>query len=55
LNPAKRETLVQEMDSTFVRSHSWSEERRTYFELLHRLLARGTSTAASRKGECKTQ
>jgi len=38
-SPARRDELVQNADSIFVRTHSWSDERQAYFNVLNRLLA----------------
>jgi glycosyltransferase involved in cell wall biosynthesis len=37
-SPARRDELVRNADSIFVRIHSWNSERRMYFDLLNRLL-----------------
>lgn len=37
-NPARREELVQNMDRTFVRTQNWENDKREYFNVLHRLL-----------------
>ena len=37
-SPARRDELVRNADNTFVRTLSWSDERRAYFNLLNRLL-----------------
>jgi len=50
-NPARREQLVRNADSVFVRPHSWSNERRAYFDLLDRLLAPGEGMGTSGDGD----
>jgi len=38
-SPGRRDQLVRNADRIFVATHSWAEERRTYFDLLNRLVA----------------
>jgi glycosyltransferase involved in cell wall biosynthesis len=45
-SPARRDELVRNADSAFVRAHSWSHERRVYFNLLNRLLSPGQRVVA---------
>ena len=40
-NPERRAELVENADRLFVRTHSWSDEQRTYFDLLNRLVGSG--------------
>ena len=46
-DPARREQLVRNADNIFVRTHSWSNEQRAYFNLLNRLLAPGEGISTS--------
>jgi glycosyltransferase involved in cell wall biosynthesis len=51
-NPARRDELVRNADSIFVRTHSWSEERQAYFSLLERLASmRGKLAAVDERDE----
>jgi len=45
-NPSRRAELVQKADSSYVRTVSWSYERRMYFNVLNRLLAIGKASLA---------
>jgi len=49
-NPTRRDELVRNADNIYVRTHSWSDERRAYFNLLNRLLAPGAEEGSGREG-----
>jgi len=50
-SPARRDELVRNADSIFVRTHSWSNERHVYFDLLNRLLSLREGTTALDDGD----
>jgi glycosyltransferase involved in cell wall biosynthesis len=50
-SPARRDELVRNTDNIFVRTHSWSDERRAYFDLLNRLLDPMAGVALDEKDE----